>query len=150
MTPQDKKSSTSSTPLTSSQRAEKITPCWQPTTKDCLCPMHVIRPVIAAQIEEAEREAYDEANKDFNWLQSAVAQVYCAMTDNKMSKWNYEPEAVIAEMEDTQNRFFEKEIEQARLEGFSAAREKAKGITQAYADVGREIANEIAKMEPGE
>lgn len=45
------------TPMTPEERAEKITPCWQPTTENCECPMHRMRPYIAAQITEAEREA---------------------------------------------------------------------------------------------
>lgn len=76
---------------------------------------------VAAEIEEAEMDAYDEANKDFNWLQSAVAQIYCHFTDSKLSKWNYDPDMMISEIEDCQNQFWEKEIEKAKAEGLEEA-----------------------------
>lgn len=88
--------------------------------------------MIEQALDEAVRDAYDEANKDFNWLQSAVAKIYCHFTDNKLSKWNYDPQTVISEIEDCQNQFWEKEIESAKKEGTLAGLEIAAGICETY------------------
>ncbi len=47
--------------MTPQERAEKMTPCRQPGIENCVCPMCVLRPLIAAQIAEACEEAEREA-----------------------------------------------------------------------------------------
>lgn len=137
--------------MTPAERAEDI--------KKTLLPLVDLGPsiieFIAAQIQEVQAEAYDEANKDFDWLQSAVGKVYCALTDNKLSKWNTDPDLLIAEVEDIQNTFWEEEIEKARTEGYADARAQAAEIVQAYISpiangglVMSHITERIRKMEP--
>ncbi len=90
-----------------------------------------LRNAIAAALREYGEECYDSANRDFDWLQSAIGKVYCSLTNSKLSKWNTDPDLLLAEVEDIQNEFWEKEIEQARS---SALEEAAKIIEQCYPD----------------
>lgn len=87
---------------------------------------------IAAQIREVVEEGYEEANNDFNWLQSTVAKIYCHFTDNKMSKWNYDPDVVINEIEETQSQFWEKEIAKAKAEAYEDAAKIAEDYGASY------------------
>lgn len=101
---------------------------------------------IAAEIREAEargREAgYDEANKDFNWLQSAVAKIYCYFTDNKLSKWNCDPDVVIAEIEECQNKYWDGELDKAKAKAYEDA---AKIIASLMRIAGRDGATALRR-----
>lgn len=87
---------------------------------------HIIRNLIMKHIEEAADEAYDGANKDFDWLQSAVGKVYWNLTDGKLSKWNTDPQALIAEVEDVQNKLIEELV--------AAERERCAKVAENYVE----------------
>jgi hypothetical protein len=76
---------------------------------------------VLAEIRTAVEEAYDEANKDFDWLQSAVGRIYCSLTNNKLSKWNTDPALLISEVEDIQNELIYDECQKAKAEAYQDA-----------------------------
>lgn len=51
--------------MTTEERAEILTPCWQPLTKNCLCPMHLLRPLIWDAIKSAESAVRAERDRAF-------------------------------------------------------------------------------------
>lgn len=112
-----------------------------------------IESLLSAALEDAKDEAYDHANKDFDWLQSAVGKVYYSLTNGKLSKWNTDPDLLIAEVEDIQNEFWEREIAEAKAAAYEECAKIAHdyschslGGTEAQRSWAREIEERIRQL----